>query len=82
MNYGKPAVEVKVIVQKHEDIPLKVSHIGEYGFKIYDCLLSDDEYIMNIVNRYINDSDGLYSGEDINPDIDLENAINTGATII
>ena len=45
MNYGKP-VEVKVVaVPKYEDIPLKVSHIGESGFKIYDCLLSDDEYI-------------------------------------
>jgi hypothetical protein len=44
LNYGKP-VEVKVAVQKHEDITLKLSHIGEYGFKIYDCLLSDGEYI-------------------------------------
>lgn len=38
--------------------------------------ISDDEYIMNIVNRYIDDTQGFYSGEDINPDIDLENAIN------
>ncbi len=45
INYGKP-VEVKVVaVPKYEDIPLKVSHIGESGFKIYDCLLSDEEYI-------------------------------------
>lgn len=38
--------------------------------------LSDDEYIMNIVNRYIDDSTKLYGGEDINPTIDLSNAIN------
>lgn len=38
--------------------------------------LCDDEYIMNILNRYINDNQKLYGGEDINPDIDLENAIN------
>lgn len=38
--------------------------------------LSGDEYIMNIVNRYIDDSSKLYGGEDINPQIDLENAIN------
>ena len=38
--------------------------------------LCDDEYIMNIVNRYINDHNNLYGGEDISPDIDLENSIN------
>ena len=38
--------------------------------------LSDDEYIMNIVNRYINDGQKLYGGKDINIDIDLENAVN------
>jgi hypothetical protein len=38
--------------------------------------LSDDPYILNIVNRFINDDDKLYGGEDISPDIDLENAIN------
>jgi hypothetical protein len=38
--------------------------------------LSDDEYVMNIVNRYINDDKDLYGGDDINPDIDLSNAIN------
>lgn len=38
--------------------------------------LSDDDYVMNIVNRYIDDSQNLYGGQDINPDIDLENAIN------
>ena len=36
--------------------------------------LSDDEYVMNIVNRYINDDKDLYGGDDINPDIDLSNA--------
>lgn len=34
-----------------EDIPLKVSHIGSDGFKIYDCLLSDDEYIKKEVKK-------------------------------
>lgn len=38
--------------------------------------LSGDEYILNIVNRYIDDYNKLYGGEDINPDIDLENSIN------
>lgn len=38
--------------------------------------LCDDEYIMNIVSRYIDDNKELYGGEDINPDIDLENAVN------
>lgn len=38
--------------------------------------LSDDDYIMNIVNRYINDEKNLYSGKDIKPQVDLENAIN------
>lgn len=38
--------------------------------------LSDDEYVMNIVNRYINDDKDLYGGDDINPDIDFSNAIN------
>jgi hypothetical protein len=38
--------------------------------------LSYDEYVMNIVNRYINDDKDLYGGDDINPDIDLSNAIN------
>jgi hypothetical protein len=38
--------------------------------------LSDDEYVMNIVNRYINDDKDLYGGDDINPDINLSNAIN------
>jgi hypothetical protein len=38
--------------------------------------LSDDPYILNIVNRYIDDDNNLYSGKDIKPQIDLENAIN------
>lgn len=38
--------------------------------------LSDDDYIMNIINRYINDYYKLYAGKDVNPDIDLENAVN------
>lgn len=38
--------------------------------------LSDDEYILNIVNRYIDDYNKLYAGEDVDPDIDLENAVN------
>ncbi len=38
--------------------------------------LSTDDYVMNIVNRYINDNQKLYSGEDINPTIDLSNAVN------
>ena len=38
--------------------------------------LCDDEYIMNIVSRYIDDNEELYGGEDVNPDIDLENAVN------
>jgi hypothetical protein len=38
--------------------------------------LSDDPYILNIVNRYIDDYRDLYYGIDVNSDIDLENAIN------
>jgi len=38
--------------------------------------LSDDTYILNIVNRYIDDYRDLYNGKDVNSDIDLENAIN------
>ena len=38
--------------------------------------LSDDEYILNIVNRYINDYNKLYGGDDVNPTIDLSNAVN------
>lgn len=38
--------------------------------------LSNDEYIMNIVNRYINDNQKFYGGEDINPTINLSNAVN------
>jgi hypothetical protein len=38
--------------------------------------LSDDEYVMNIVNRYIDDTENLYNGDDINPIIRLSNAIN------
>lgn len=38
--------------------------------------LAEDEYVLNIVNRYINDENKLYGGEDIKADIDLENAIN------
>ena len=38
--------------------------------------LSEDEYILNIVNRYIDDHNKLYGGEDIDPTIDLVNAVN------
>lgn len=38
--------------------------------------LSGDEYVLNIVNRYIDDDNKLYSGEDIDPTIDLSNAVN------
>lgn len=38
--------------------------------------LSGDEYVLNIVNRYIDDHNKLYSGEDIDPTIDLSNAVN------
>ena len=38
--------------------------------------LSNDEYILNIVNRYIDDHNKLYAGEDIDPTIDLSNAVN------
>lgn len=38
--------------------------------------LCDDEYVMNIVNRYINDDSDIQGGEDIGPGIDLENAVN------
>jgi len=33
------------------DIPLKVSHIGQDGFKIYDFLLNDEEYIKEEVKK-------------------------------
>lgn len=38
--------------------------------------LSGDEYVLNIVNRYIDDHNKLYNGEDIDPTIDLSNAVN------
>ena len=38
--------------------------------------LSNDEYILNIVNRYIDDHNKLYAGEDVDPTIDLSNAVN------
>jgi hypothetical protein len=38
--------------------------------------LSDDEYVKNIVNRYINDYNDMYGGDDIDPTIDLSNSIN------
>ena len=38
--------------------------------------LSDDPQILRIVNRYINDDDDLYGGEDVDPTINLSNAIN------
>lgn len=38
--------------------------------------LSNDEYVLNIVNRYINDYNKLYGGYDIDPTIDLSNAVN------
>jgi hypothetical protein len=38
--------------------------------------LSGDDYILNVVNRYIDDHNKLYGGEDIKPDINLENAVN------
>lgn len=38
--------------------------------------LSDDDYIMNIVSRYINDDSKIYGGENIKPTINLENAVN------
>ena len=38
--------------------------------------LSDDDYILNIVNRYIDDHNKLYAGEDVDPTIDLSNAVN------
>ena len=44
MHYGivleKTKVETKIV-----EIPFKVSHFGENDFKIYDNLLSDEEYI-------------------------------------
>ena len=64
-----------MIIKKYiEFISESIEEFNSFGEWVKS--ISDDEYIMNIVNRYINDSDGLYSGEDINPDIDLENAIN------
>lgn len=38
--------------------------------------LSDDPQILRIVSRYINDTSNLYGGEDIDPTINLSNAIN------
>ena len=37
---------------------------------------SEDPEIMRIVNRYLNDSSGIYGGSDISPTIKLSNAID------
>jgi hypothetical protein len=56
--------------------------ISESKFENFNSLgewiksISNDEYVMNIVNRYIDDNNNLYGGEDIGANIDLENAIN------
>ncbi len=36
--------QVKEVVLPPDEIPYKLSHVGQDGFKIYDCLLSDNEY--------------------------------------
>lgn len=44
-NWGNKPVEIKKSEIKEIDIPHNVSHHGQDGFKIYDFLLNDDEYI-------------------------------------
>jgi len=64
-----------MIIKKYLDF-LRESHEEFDSFGEWVVSLSDDSYIMNIVNRYINDNEKIYGGKDINVDIDLDNAIN------
>lgn len=54
LNYNpnpiKP-VEVAPVTPAKSNIPLKVSHIGQDGLMIYDCLLTDEEYIKTEVKK-------------------------------
>jgi N-acetyl-anhydromuramyl-L-alanine amidase AmpD len=45
--YGQVKETPKLIDQ----IPLKVSHVGQDNFKIYDCLLSEEEYYQEEVRK-------------------------------
>ncbi len=45
--YGQ-VKEVPVLV---DDIPLEVSHVGQGNFKIYDCLLDEEEYYKKEVKK-------------------------------
>ncbi len=47
----EPNSERLTKVNKPIDIPLNISYIGEDGLKIYDCLLSDDEFIRKETNK-------------------------------
>lgn len=37
--------KTKPVVSTSQDIPFKVSYIGDNGLRIYDCPLNDDEYV-------------------------------------
>jgi peptidoglycan hydrolase-like protein with peptidoglycan-binding domain len=52
VNYS-PSKEEKDIIAYNsiKDIPFNVSYMGEDGLKIYDCLLSEDEYIKQEVRK-------------------------------
>lgn len=43
-HYGRPADQPVIVKEKEKDIPHTVSYFGQDGLKIYDHLLSDDEY--------------------------------------
>ena len=64
-----------MIIKKYLDFIKESSDdfnsIGEWVESV-----SDDDYVKNIVNRYINDYNDLYGGEDIDPTIKLSNAVN------
>lgn len=51
LNYNPNPEPELLKVEKPIDIPHNISFIGENGLKIYDCLLSDDEYLKKETNK-------------------------------
>jgi hypothetical protein len=64
-----------MIIKKYLDF-IRESYEDFDSFGQWIDSLSDDPQILRIVNRYINDDDDLYGGEDVDPTINLSNAIN------
>lgn len=64
-----------MVIKKYLDfIRESINDFNSFGEWVES--LSKDPYILNIVNRYIDDHVNLYGGEDITADIKLCNALN------